>query len=174
MEMANTNAMASTQPLIPVFKCDGYQFWSIRMMTLLRSKDLWEQVEKGYQTEDEDVRLRENKKKYAKALALIQQVVHDSMFSRIAAGSMAKEPWTVLREEFHGDSKVVVIRLQSLRREFENLAMREDESIANFMSNCMDIVSKMRSYGVTISDQTVVEKVLRSLLEKLDHVVASI
>lgn len=51
--MANTaNAMASTQPLIPVFKGEGYQYWSKRMMTLLKSHDLWELVDEGY-SEDE-------------------------------------------------------------------------------------------------------------------------
>lgn len=96
------------------------------------------------------------------------------MFSRIVAVTSAKEAWTILREEFHGDSKVAVIRLQSLRRDFENLVMREEEVIDDFLSRCMNIVSQMRSYGETITEQTIVDKVLRSLPQIFDHVVASI
>lgn len=108
--------MSSAQTLIPLFKGEGYQYWSIRLKTLLKSQDLWELVEQGYSTEDEEGKLKENRRKDAKALAIIQQDVHDNMFSRIAVVSTAKKAWAVLREEFHGDSKVVVVRLQALRR----------------------------------------------------------
>ncbi|KAK3001640.1 hypothetical protein RJ639_021269 [Escallonia herrerae] len=42
---SNGNAMSATQPLIPIFKGEGYEFWSIRMRTLLKSQDLWDLVE---------------------------------------------------------------------------------------------------------------------------------
>ena len=45
---SNGNAMSSAQPLIPIFKGEGYEFWSIRMKTLLKSQDLWDLVEQGY------------------------------------------------------------------------------------------------------------------------------
>lgn len=67
-----------------------------------------------------------------------------------------------------------VVRLQSLRRDFENLTMKSGDSIADFLSRAMAIVSQMRSYGETITDQTIVEKVLRSLIPKFDHVVVAI
>ncbi|KAK3010224.1 hypothetical protein RJ639_011863 [Escallonia herrerae] len=45
---SNGNAMSVTQPLIPIFNGEGYEFWSIRMQTLLKSQDLWDLVEQGY------------------------------------------------------------------------------------------------------------------------------
>ncbi|CAH1423129.1 unnamed protein product [Lactuca virosa] len=95
--------------------------------TLIKSQDLWEFVENGCPTEDDEALMKENKRKDAKALSIIQQAVHDTMFSKITASSTAQEAWEVLREEFHGDSKVAVVRRQSLRREFENLAMKDEE-----------------------------------------------
>ncbi|KAK2985314.1 hypothetical protein RJ640_024310 [Escallonia rubra] len=171
---SNGNVMSATQPLIPIFKGEGYEFWSIRMRTLLKSQDLWDLVEQGYPDPDEESRLKENKKKDSKALVIIQQVVHDSVFSRIAAATTSKQAWSILRKEFQGDSKVIVVRLQSLRRDFETLYMKSGESIADFLSRAMAIVSQMRSYGEKISDETVVAKVLRSLTPKFDHVVAAI
>ncbi|CAL5412844.1 unnamed protein product [Camellia sinensis] len=153
---------------------EGYGFWSIRMMTLFKSQDLWDLVEQGYADPDEETRLKENKKKDSKALVIIQQAVHDSIFSRIAAATTSKQAWSTLQKEFQGDSKVIVVKLQSLRRDFETLYMKNGESIADFLSRVMTIVSQMRSYGEKISDETVVAKVLRSLTPKFDHVVAAI
>lgn len=52
--------------------------------------------------------------------------------------------------------------------------MNKGESIADFLSRAMAIVSQMRSYGEKINDQTIDENVLRSLTLKFDHVVAAI
>ncbi|KAA8524804.1 hypothetical protein F0562_011227 [Nyssa sinensis] len=147
---SNGNAMSAAQPLILVFKGEGYGFWSIRMMTLFKSQELWDLVEQGYADPDEETRLKENKKKDSKALVIIQQAVHDSIFSRIAAATTSKQAWSTLQKEFQGDSKVIVVKLQSLRRDFETLYMKSGESIADFLS-----------------------RVLRSLTPKFDHVVAA-
>ncbi|KAK2983132.1 hypothetical protein RJ640_022604 [Escallonia rubra] len=134
----------------------------------------WPIAFQGYPDPDEESRLKENKKKDSKALVIIQQAVHDSVFSRIAAATTSKQAWPIMRKEFQGDSKVIVVRLQSLRRDFETLYMKSGESIADFLSRAMAIVSQMRSYGKNISYETVVAKVLRSLTPKFDHVVAVI
>ena len=101
---SNDNAM-TTQPLIPIFKGEDYEFWSIRMKTLIRSQDLWDLVEQGYADSDDKGKLRENKKKDSKALVIIQQAVHDNVFSRIAATTMSKQAWQILQKVFQGDSK---------------------------------------------------------------------
>ncbi|KAH0661062.1 hypothetical protein KY290_029883 [Solanum tuberosum] len=170
----NGSSLSVAQPLIPVFKGESYEFWSIRVKTILKSQDLWDLVERGYTDPDEVNRLRDNKKKDAKALVFIQQAVHDSVFSRIATATTSKQAWSILQKEFQGDSKVIVVRLQSLRRDFETLMMKSGESIASFLSRAMTIVSQMRSYGEKVTDQIIVEKVLRSLNPKFDHVVAAI
>lgn len=51
------------------------------MKTLFKSQELRELVDKGYSDPDTDAtRLRENKKKDLKALFIIQQVMHDTIF----------------------------------------------------------------------------------------------
>ncbi|XP_059295372.1 uncharacterized protein LOC132048691 [Lycium ferocissimum] len=171
---SNGNALGVAQPLIPVFKGESYEFWSICMKTLLRSQDLWDLVERGFVDLDEENRLQDNKKKDAKALVIIQQAIHDSVFSWIAVATTSKQGWSIVQKEFQGDSKVIVVRLQSLRRDFENLMMKSGESIADFLSRATTIVSQIRSYDEKVTDQTIVEKVLRSLTPKFDHVVTAI
>ncbi|KAH0686929.1 hypothetical protein KY284_017482 [Solanum tuberosum] len=77
----NGSSLSVAQPLIPVFKGESYKLWSIRMKTILKSQDVWDLVERGYTDPDEENRLRDNKKKDAKALVFIQQAIHDSVFS---------------------------------------------------------------------------------------------
>ena len=73
-----------------------------------------------------------------------------------------------------GDNKVITVKLQTLRRDFETLAMKEKESVQDFLPRVSGIVNHMKSYGEDVSTETVVCKVLRSLTPKFDHVVAAI
>ncbi|KAK2967493.1 hypothetical protein RJ640_010134 [Escallonia rubra] len=173
---ASGNSVNFSQSLIPIFKDENFEFWSIKMKTLFKSQDLWELVENGYADPDEENnnRLKENKKKDNKALLFIQQAVHETIFSRIAAATTSKEAWEILHKEFQGSSKVITVKLQSLRRDFETLFMRNNESVQDFLSRVTAIVSQMKSYGEQITDEIVVAKVLRSLTPTFDHVVAAI
>lgn len=60
---SNGSSMSAAQPLIPVFKGEGYEYWSIRMKTLLKSQDLWDFVEQGYADPDEANRLRRTRRR---------------------------------------------------------------------------------------------------------------
>ncbi|XP_076943119.1 uncharacterized protein LOC143613241 [Bidens hawaiensis] len=156
---SHTSGIPSTP--FPIFKGDGYEFWKIRMQTILISQDLWDFMGTGFNEADGDrTRLRENKKKDARALSLIQSAVHDDIFSRIAGATTSKQAWTLLQNEYQGNSKVQMVKLQGLRREFETIQMKEGEPVADFLSKVMKIVNQKRSYSEVVTDQTVVEKVL--------------
>ncbi|KAD1605691.1 hypothetical protein E3N88_42566 [Mikania micrantha] len=174
--MAEPTSALPTQPTpIPIFKGDGYEFWSIRMKTILRSRDLWDLVATGVNNSETDpTKLRTAQKKDAHAMAIMQQAVHDQLFSRIAAATSARETWEILRLEYEGDDQVKAIKLQGLRRDFENLSMKDNESVGDYFSRVMGIVSQKRAFGEMVTDQSIVEKVLRSLSSKFDHIVPSI
>lgn len=57
----------------------------------------------------------------------------------------------------------MVVRLQSLHRDFEILQMKSDETISDFLGKAIGVLSQMRTYGAKVEDQTIVGKVLRSL-----------
>ncbi|XP_022973579.1 uncharacterized protein LOC111472160 [Cucurbita maxima] len=148
------------------------------MKTLLTSQELWDLVEHGFvgvlePAIEEKKRLRETKKNDANALFIIQQAIHVTIFSRITAVTTSKQAWSILQRKFQRDSKVITVKLQSLRRDFETLLMTNDESIAYFLSRTMKIVSQMHTYVKKILDETIVAKVLRSSTPKFDHVVAA-
>ncbi|KAH1039241.1 hypothetical protein J1N35_040984 [Gossypium stocksii] len=104
----------------------------------------------------------------------IKQAVHESIFSRIAAATTSNGTWSILQKEYQGDSKVIVVKLQSLRRDFETLMMKNGESIVDFLSRTRTIIDQLLSYSEQISDEIIVAKVLQSLMTKFDHVVAAI
>ncbi|KAG8650692.1 hypothetical protein MANES_07G062460v8 [Manihot esculenta] len=101
--MAVNGIFSYTQPLIPIFNGEKYEFWSIKMKTLFKFQDVWELVEKGVvDPATDEVRLKEIKKKDNKALFSIQQAIHETMFSQIAAASTFKKAWEILQKEYQG------------------------------------------------------------------------
>eukprot|EP00253_Pinus_taeda_P010642 PITA_10642 len=151
------------------------------MKTLFFSQDLWDFVEDGYTEQDahtldgwsQDQRnqLKENRNKDSKALFLIHQEVHDSIFPRLVGVTKSKEAWDALQK---GSDKVKIVKLQSLKREFETLCMKSSKFIQYFLTRVMGIVNEIRSYGEYLKDQKIVEKILRSLHAKFDGVVVAI
>jgi Domain of unknown function (DUF4219) len=85
-----------------VFDGGNYDYWSIKMKTLLISQDLLEIMEEGFvekndekgkDTVEASCEKKENKKKDAKVLYLIQQAIIDKKFPRIIGATSSKEAW---------------------------------------------------------------------------------
>jgi gag-polypeptide of LTR copia-type len=122
-----TDTMSVSNPSIPLFKGENYEFWSIKMVTLFKSQGLWNLVNNG--VPDPDPNQQENEKEDARALFYIQLAVHDTIFSKIAATTNAKETWTTLKTVFQGSTRVVTIKLQGLRMDFIKLQMNKEETM---------------------------------------------
>ena len=101
-------------------------------------------------------------------LFFIQQALDKEIFPRIIAIETSKQAWEILKQEYLGDQKVITVKLQTLRRNFETLGMKNNESVQVYLSRVSGLVNHMRSYGEIVTDQTVVSKVLRSLTPKFD------
>ncbi|XP_070018813.1 uncharacterized protein [Nicotiana sylvestris] len=169
---------SSSQPLIPIFTGEKYEFWSIKMKTLFKSQGVWELVEVGFvdqaSSNKEVKKLKEIKKKDAKALCFIQQAVHDTIFSRIAAATASSQAWKILEKEFQGSAKVITVKLQTYRCKFVTLFLKSNESVQTYLSRVSSLVNQIKSYGEDIFEEIVVAKVLRSLTPKFEHVVIAI
>jgi gag-polypeptide of LTR copia-type len=124
--------MSVSNPSIPLFKGENYEFWSIKMMTLFKSQVLWNLVNNGVPDPDPDPNQQENENEDARALFYIQLAVHDTIFSKIAAATNAKEAWIILKIAFQGSTRVMAIKLQGLHRDFETLQMNKEETIQVF------------------------------------------
>jgi len=157
---------------VPQFNEEDYDHWSIMMITLFRFNGLLEVVENGFS--EEESKISENKQKDAHTLLLIQQAVHRSLFSQIAAAKTAKEASNALQTQFQGNPKIKALRIQALRQTFENLQKKENEGVQAYIARVTHLCNQMRSLGDQMPESLVVGKVLRSLGPKYNFVVAAI
>jgi gag-polypeptide of LTR copia-type len=97
------------------------------MVTLFKSLGLWDLVNNG--VPDADPNQQENEREDTMALFYIQLAVHDTIFSKIAAATNAKEAWITLKIAFQGSTRVMTIKLQGLRKDFEPLQMNKEETM---------------------------------------------
>jgi len=88
------------------------------------------------------------------------------------ASTTTKEAWSILKKAYQGIDKVIFVKLQTLWKEFDNLSMKEKETIQVFFNCVINIVDNIKILDDTIDDKKVVQKVLKSLLIELDHIVA--
>eukprot|EP00253_Pinus_taeda_P016920 PITA_16920 len=145
--MASTSTgMGMFNTHLPQFNGKNYDYWAITMKALFVCQNLWELVQDGYEepvdenefnrlTPGEKDLLKSNRKKDSKALVFLYQPVDQSVFPRIAAAKTSKEAWQTLKTAYQGMEKVKTTKLQLLRREFENLCMKESENIDSFFTH---------------------------------------
>lgn len=152
------------------------------MKVLYGSQDLWDIVDIGYSEPESENglsaqqlnELRDARKKDKKALFFIYQSVDENIFERISGVSTAKAAWDALQNLYEGEEKVKLVRLQTLRAEFDTIRMKDSETIEEFFNRVLLIVNQLRSNGETIEDQRIVEKILRSMTRRYEHIVVAI
>ena len=69
---------------------------------------------------------------------------------------------------------VVQSKIQSLRREFENLAMNQDEKVSDFSSHFTKIISELRDLGERLEEKEAVAKLLQSMPVTYDSLTFSL
>ncbi|PNX57310.1 retrovirus-related Pol polyprotein from transposon TNT 1-94, partial [Trifolium pratense] len=79
-----------------------------------------------------------------------------------------------MRTKYQGSTKVKRAQLQSLRRDFEVLCMKDDESVDEFFTRTLAIANKMTAHGERMYESTIVEKILRSMTSRFDYVTCAI
>ena len=169
------------QPAIPRF--DGhYDHWSMLMENFLRSKEYWTLIEDGIAepaegvvlTEAQQKRLDEQKLKDLKLKNYLFQAIDRSILETILQKDTSKQIWESMQKKYQGSTKVKRAQLQALRRDFETLHMKPEDSVDEYFSKAMAIASKMRLHGDKMDDVTIIEKILRSMSPKFNYVVCAI
>lgn len=170
----------SSPASLPILDGKNYCKWCIQMRVLLAYQEVLEIVSDGVEAlpenSNDDQRLahKEATKKDRKALFLIHQCVDSGNFDKISSANSFKEAWDILNKSYAGADKVKRVRLQSLRREYENLVMEENETAAAYFTRFQTLVNLMKNCGETFTELQLVEKVLRSLTQKFDYIVCAI
>ncbi|XP_006606646.1 uncharacterized protein [Glycine max] len=175
--------MASNGPFpanLPVLTGKNFSKWQVQMKALFGFQDLTDIVENGVEVprdnapDAQKVGFKELKKRDCKALVILHQCVDDIHFEKIAGATTTKEAWDMLNKAYAGAKKVKKVRLQTMKRQFELLQMEENEGIGDFFGRLQVLTNSMEGCGEKFTDLILIEKVLRSLNLKFDHIVVAI
>jgi hypothetical protein len=86
----------------------------------------------------------------------------------------AKEMWDKLIHSYEGNEKVKDAKLQTFRLQFEQIKMNEDETVSKYFLRVEELVNAMKDLGEKFEESILVQKILRSLLDKFNPKVSAI
>eukprot|EP00253_Pinus_taeda_P008555 PITA_08555 len=175
--MSNYEREASIRPLI--FYGTNFNYWKVRVTAYLQSlgTDVWDIIETGYTFPSATPTDAAEKKKYetnAKVVNTLLECLSQTEFMKVMRYKSAKEIWDKIVLSYEGDEQVKRAKLQTLRIQYENLRMYNDESVAKYFLRVDEIVNCMKNLGEEIKEAIVVEKILRSLSPKFESKVSAI
>ena len=110
----------------------------------------------------------------AKALNSILSGLTESVLVKVMQCKTSKHAWEKLKCFYEGAPKVKESKLHTYKGQFENLKMKEEENIVEYLLRVDEIINSIRSIGGEIKEKDVVDKVLRTLPMKYDSKVSSL
>ncbi|XP_019465092.1 PREDICTED: uncharacterized protein LOC109363293 [Lupinus angustifolius] len=163
--MANSNGFAMN---LPILDGKNYEHWSIQMKAIFGFQECLDVVKGGMPIADE------NSVKTQWSIGKQTREIARANFEKISAATSSKEAWEILEKNYSGGKKIKKVRLLTLKRQYELMQMDEQESIAEYLNRLRSLINQMKGCGETPIEQHVVEKILRTLHPRFDHVVAVI
>ena len=144
---------ASIRP--PIFDVTNFVYWKVRVTSYLQSLgiEVWDIIDTGYTFPSATPRDPAEKKKFetnAKAVNTLLGCLSQSKFVKVMQYKTAKEIWDKIVLSYDGDEQVKRAKLQTLRIEYENLRLYNDESVANYFLHIDEIVNCMKNLGEEI------------------------
>ena len=148
---------------LPILTKLNYHLWSKRMQVHLKANGLWDAV----QANDDD------RRRDRFALSVILGATPEVFHVQIDIADSAKKIWEKLKMMNVGVDRVKKARLQTMRCQYEQLAMGEDEAVVDFTAKVTKVANDIRSIGKSLPEGEVIQKLLRVALEKFDSVTSS-
>ncbi|XP_075499268.1 uncharacterized protein LOC142537656 [Primulina tabacum] len=175
----------------PVLDGSNYALWKVKMRVFIKSIEerAWQRVLDGWsppkiEDADGDTQLKpestwtidevQTSNFNSKALTDIFSSVDTRMFNLITNCVCAKKSWDILQRHCEGSESVRKTRLRMVASKFENLRMEDKESILECDSRLRQLSNEAHSLGDLMSNERLVNKVLRSLPERFNVKVCAI
>jgi hypothetical protein len=148
----------------------------MRTYLMALGADVWDVVETGYikpvvlDSKDDKLEFRFN----AKGMNAILNGLAESKFVKVMHLQTTKEMWDRLISSYEGNEKVKDAKLQTFWLKFEKLKMNENETVSKYFLRVEELVNAMKGLGEKIEESILVQKILRSLLDKFNPKVFAI
>ncbi|XP_019441534.1 PREDICTED: uncharacterized protein LOC109346408 [Lupinus angustifolius] len=165
---------------LPILDGNNWNKWRIQMLVIMGFQEVSEIVEDGIPdtadltTEVQRVLYKESKMKDCQAMFLLHQCVDEAHFKKIAKARSAKEAWEILEKRNEGAEQLKKVRLQTMKRQYEFMQMEPSERITQYFNRVTSHTNATKANGEKMTDQIIVEKILRTLSPKFDHIVVVI
>jgi hypothetical protein len=120
----------------PLFNGTKFTFWKVRMRTYIMDlgADVWDVVETGY-VKRVVLANKDDKLEFsfiAKAMNAIMSGLAEAKLVKVMHLGTTKEMWDKLINSYEGNEKVKDAKIQTYRIQFEQLKMKEDETIGKY------------------------------------------
>jgi hypothetical protein len=120
----------------PLFNGTNFALWKVRMRTYIMDlgADVWDVVEIGYvkpvvlDNKDDKLEFRFN----VKAMNVIMSGLVEEEFVKFMHLESAKDMWDKFISSYEGNEKVKNVKLQTYKLQFEQLKMKEDETVGKY------------------------------------------
>ena len=129
----------------------------------LEGLELWEVIESK----------NASRKKDQQVMLILCRMISNEITRELDVEKMAKQTWNTLKVK-SGVTRIHKVHIQSLKRDYENIFMDEDDLMLDFFGKLSCVVNKLRSFGEVISNAEVASKLLKSVLGKFDFITTSI
>ncbi|CAM8934719.1 unnamed protein product [Rhodiola kirilowii] len=187
--MTLKEGQSTTRP--PLLEGSNYASWKPKMKCFLKSLDerAWKAVLTGWTeptmenltgevvpkpealwTEADDRASVGN----SKAMNAIFSGVDENMMKLIINCEVAKEAWDILQMAYEGTDKVCNSRMQIVTTKFEEMKMKDSETIPEFNARVLDLSNEVVALGKPIDEERMASKVLRALPPRFDMKVTAI
>ena len=148
----------------PILNKLNYQLWASRMHLHLEGLELWDAIE------SENV----VRKKDRQVISILFSTISDEVTRELDIEKIAKHTWLTLKVKSGGVSRIRKARFQSLKQDYENLIMDNDDLFFDYFGKLSCVVNELRSLGEVIIDAEVAAKLLCSVSSKFDAITTSI
>jgi hypothetical protein len=142
------------QASYPTLTDTNYIKWALVMKINLRAQVLWQAVSsEGAPSEREDMA----------ALAALLRAVPKEMVPVLAVKDTAQEAWDAIRLLRMGVDRAREATAQRLRKEFEQIAFKDNETLDAFGMRITTLANNLRSLGDPVEEVKVIQKFLRQV-----------
>jgi hypothetical protein len=135
----------------PMLTKTNYNDWALLMKIKLQARCLWRAIDPSDDVSEPEDRL---------ALDALCSAIPPEMVSTLAVKPTARLAWEAVRIMRIGDDRVRKTTAQRVRRQYEELALKEGEGVEDFSLRLTNIVSQLATLGDPEDPTKVVEKYL--------------
>ncbi|CAM8908593.1 unnamed protein product [Rhodiola kirilowii] len=168
----------------PLLEGSNYATWKPMMKSFLKSLDAkaWMSVQSGWTEpmmnnltgdpvlkpealwDEEDNKASMGN---SKAMNAIFSAVDENVMKLIINCEVEKEAWDILQTTYEGTDKVRNSRMQMITTKFEEMKMKESETISEYNTRVLELSNEAAALGKPIEEERMSSKVLRSLPPRL-------